>query len=150
MILIKAGTRRRADDDANGVLIAAVVLCFLRGSVLGVTPPAPLLPLSPGLLPLLERDFVSVSWMLKYPFVAGGGGKMADTIFDDDDDDDLAEKRSLLTGALRTLLLFSVVLIGVSTAPATAALFAVVVVVVVVIFWGVRLAISRYISVERP
>ena len=34
------------DDDANGVLIA-VVLCFLRGSVLGVTPPAPLLPLSP-------------------------------------------------------------------------------------------------------
>ena len=77
---------------------------------------------------------------------------MADTIFDDDDDDDLAEKRSLLTGALRTLLLFSVVLIGVSTAPATAALFAVVVVVVVVvvIFWGVRLAISRYISAERP
>ena len=149
MILIKAGTRRRADDDANGVLIAAIVLCFLRGSVLGVTPPAPLLPLSPGLLPLLERDFVSVSWMLKYPFVAGGGGKMADTI-DNDDDDDLSEKRSLLTGALRTLLLFSVVLIRVSTAPATAALFAVVVVVVVVIFWGVRLAISRYISVERP
>ena len=149
MILIKAGTRRRADDDANCVLIAAIVLCFLRGSVLGVTPPAPLLPLSPGLLPLLERDFVSVSWMLKYPFVVGGGGKMADTI-DNDDDDDLAEKRSLLTGALRTLLLFSVVLIGVSTAPATAALFAVVVVVVVVIFWGVRLAISRYISVERP
>jgi hypothetical protein len=76
---------------------------------------------------------------------------MADTI-DNDDDDDLAEKRSLLTGALRTLLLFSVVLIGVSTAPATAALFAVVVVVVVVvvIFWGVRLAISRYISAERP
>ena len=61
--------------------------------------------------------------MLNFPSIVGGKA-----------DDDLAQKMSLLTGALRTLI--PVDFIGVLTAVAVSR--------------GVRLAISPYISAERP